>query len=256
MPEIDREWALGGADGTGVRVCIVDTGVDHTHPRVGELESSAAVELDESGAVTVREGVYGDLNGHGTACAGVIRSIAPGASISSMRVLTTGKSGSGDALIAGLEWAIDQGFDIVNMSLATSVPRLEPQLRELADRAYFRRSLLVVSANNLPVHSFPWTFASVLSVASHNEDDPLKYYYNGAPPVDFFARGVRVPVPAAHGKERLSTGNSIAAPHMTGICALLLSKRPALTPFQLKTILYLTAANIAAAESNHGKERG
>ncbi|WP_232248038.1 S8 family serine peptidase [Streptacidiphilus rugosus] len=245
MQDVTPEWAWGGSDGSGVRVCVVDTGVDADHPRVGGLERSASVVADENDEVHVEEGDFGDLAGHGTACAGVIRSIAPGASLSSVRVLTRGKYGSGKALMAGLEWAIDQGFEVINLSLATTSPALEPQLRELADRAYFKRSALVVSAHNMPVHSFPWTFSSVISVASHNEPDSSLYYYNAAPPVDFYARGVKVSVPWVGGTEKISTGNSFAAPHLAGVCARVLGKHPWLTPFQLKTVLYLAAKNVA-----------
>ena len=70
------------------------------------------------------------------------------------------------------------------------------------------------------------------------------YYYNPSPPVEFYARGVGVAVAWPGGKEILSTGNSFATPHIAGICALILSKHPMLTPFQLKSVLYLTAKNV------------
>jgi subtilisin len=246
IPGITRDWALAGADGTGVRVCVVDTGVDEDHPRVGRLERSAGVVIQPDGSLAVEEGVHGDSVGHGTACASIIRSVAPAVSLSSVRVLTRGTHGSGKALLSGLEWAIQQSFHVVNMSLATSNPELEPALRRLADQAYFRRVILVVSAQNIPVLSFPWTFSSVISVASHDEDDPMTYYYNGGPPVDFYARGVRVRVAWVGGTDKVSTGNSMAAPHLAGVCALILGKRPWLTPFQLKTVLFMTATNIDA----------
>jgi hypothetical protein len=81
-------------------------------------------------------------------------------------------------------------------------------------------------------------------VASHDEADPMTYYYNASPPVDFHARGARVPVPQPGGRQVRSTGNSFAAPHITGICARILSKHPWLTPFQLKSVLYHCAANV------------
>jgi subtilisin family serine protease len=247
MPGIDRDWAFDGADGTGVRVCIVDTGVDESHPRVGPLDRSAAVIVDADGGLHIDETVREDIAGHGTACASIIRSLAPGAAISSMRVLSRGKYGTGQALLEGLSWAIEQNFHVVNLSLSTTVPALEHTLRELADRAYFRRVLLVVSAHNMPIRSLPWTFASVLSVASHNEPDPMTFYYNAGPPVDFYARGVRVNVAWTGGTDRVNTGNSFAAPHMAGICARILSKHPWLTPFQLKTVLMMTANNVEAS---------
>ena len=51
-------------------------------------------------------------------------------------------------------------------------------LHELADRAYFQRTVLVASAHNMPVESYPWRFASVISVGSHEAADPLEFYYN------------------------------------------------------------------------------
>nr|BFE80731.1 hypothetical protein GCM10020093_033320 [Planobispora longispora] len=96
-----------------------------------------------------------DVAGHGTACAGVIRSIAPGVSLTSVRVLTEGRHGTGEVLLTGLEWAVEQGYDVINMSLSTTKTRFRPALQELADRAYFRRCALVASAHNMPVRSFP-----------------------------------------------------------------------------------------------------
>ena len=242
---IGPAWAWGGADGSGIRVCVVDSGIEAGHPLVGEIDRSMTVVDDADGTAGVIECAAEDQAGHGTACAGVIRSIAPKASISSVRVLTDGKAGSGAALLAGLSWAIDEGFDVINLSLATTQARLSAELHELADRAYFRRCVLVVSAHNRPVRSYPWTFSSVISVASHDEPAPMTYYYNPAPPAEFHARGVRVPVAWPGGGTINSTGNSFAAPHIAGICALVLSKHSWLTPFQLKTVLFLSAHNVA-----------
>ncbi|GAA1030931.1 hypothetical protein GCM10009557_24600 [Virgisporangium ochraceum] len=246
---IEREWAWGGSDGSGVRVCVVDTGVDGTHPLVGKLDRSLVVATSRDGEQTLVDCEAADPAGHGTACASVIRSIAPGAAISSVRVLTDGRTGTGSALLAGLRWAVDEGYDVVNLSLSTTKAEFHMVLRELSDRAYFRRSLLVASAHNMPVLSFPWTFASVISVASHDQPDPLTFYFNPAPPAEFFARGVRVPVAWPGGRQIRSTGNSFAAPHVTGICALILSKHPSIPPFLVKSILCLTASNATTPDA-------
>jgi subtilisin len=97
----------------------------------------------------------------------------------------------------------------------------------------------------MPVESFPWRFSSVISVGSHEEADPFTYYYNPAPPVEFFARGLEVDVPWLGGGTLRCTGNSFATPHVSGLCTLILSKHPELTPFQLKSVLYLVASNVA-----------
>jgi subtilisin len=244
---VTPDWAWGGADGAGARVCVLDSGVDAGHPLVGPVDRMLEVAAGPDGEITVAESASGDTAGHGTACASVIRAVAPKASLSSVRVLTDGKYGAGTALLAGLRWAIEEGFDVINMSLSTTKDKFIPELRELADMAYFRRCILVAAAHNMPVRSFPWPFASVISVASHNGADPMSFYYNPTPPVDFYARGVRVPVAWAGGRQIHTTGNSFAAPHIAAISALVLSKHPMLTPFQLKTVLYLTAGNVARA---------
>jgi subtilisin len=248
LAPVTPEWAWGGADGSGVRVCVLDSGVDGAHPLVGGLDLAMDVVTGADGDLTVAETDPTDAAGHGTACASLIRSVAPGVSLTSVRVLTNGKYGAGAALLAGLSWAIDNGFDVINLSLSTTRTQFCLALRELSDRAYFRRCVLVASAHNMPVHSFPWPFASVISVASHDGPDPMTYYYNPAPPVEFYARGVRVRVAWLDGQEILSTGNSFAAPHIAGISALILSKHRMLTPFQLKSVLYLAARNVAVPE--------
>jgi subtilisin len=244
LPEqVTREWAWGGSTGAGVQVCVLDSGVEHDHPLVGRVDRSVAVVQGEDGELEVVEDDAGDLCGHGTACAGVIRALAPDAEIVSVRVLGAGYKGGGEILLHGLAWAIEQGFPVVNMSLSTTRTKYVERLHELADRAYFRRCVLVASAHNMPVESFPWRFASVISVGSHEEDDSLTFYYNPSPPVEFFGRGLDLDVAWLGGGTLRCTGNSFATPHIAGICALILGKHPELTPFQLKSVLYQTASN-------------
>ena len=243
---VTREWALGSATGAGVRVCILDSGIEPGHPLVGEVQSAVAVSV-EGEEVVVADDAEGDLCGHGTACAGIVRSLAPDCELHSVRVLGAGFSGSGGALLGGLRWAVEQGFDVINMSLSTTKSKFAAVLHELADRAYFKRTTLVASAHNLPVESYPWRFSSVVSVGSHEEADPLAFYANPEPPVEFFARGVDVRVAWLGGGSIRSTGNSFATPHMAGICALVRSKHPELTPFELKSVLYLIASNVGGS---------
>ena len=241
---VSREWAWGGSTGEGARVCILDSGVEANHPLVGGLESAVAISVDENDETVVSEDTEGDVSGHGTACAGIVRSLAPGCSISSVRVLGVDFKGSGAILLAGLRYAVEQGFDLINMSLSTTRKPFAAVLHELADDAYFQRTVLVASAHNMPVESYPWRFSSVISVGSHEEEDALTFFYNPSPPVEFFGRGVNVDVGWLEGRTLTVSGNSFATPHITGICALILSKHPELTPFQLKSVLHLTATNV------------
>ena len=238
---VTREWAFGGSTGKGARVCILDSGVEAAHPLVGGLESAVVISVDENEEPVADPDTEGDVSGHGTACAGIVRALAPEVAISSVRVLGSTFKGSGAVLLAGLRWAIEQGFDVINMSLSTTKKPFASVLHELADSAYFRRTVLVASAHNMPVESYPWRFSSVISVGSHEEPDPMAFFYNPSPPVEFFGRGVNVEVPWSEGRTLTVSGNSFATPHLTAICALILAKHPELTPFQLKSVLYLTA---------------
>jgi subtilisin len=231
---IDRDWAWGGSTGAGVTVAVVDSGVDAEHPAVGGVQRAVAVDDDTEGIVDDPEG---DVCGHGTACAGIIRALAPDCELSSVRVLGPGYTGSGGALLDGLEWAIESGARVINLSLSTTKSAYVGRLHELADRAYFRRTVLIASAHNMPVDSYPWRFASVVSVGSHDGDGEREFYVNDDPPVEFFARGVDVEVAWPGEGTIRATGNSFAAPHVAGMCALILAKHPELTPFELKSVL-------------------
>jgi len=244
---VTREWAWQGSTGSGVRVCILDSGVDGKHPLVAGLEQAVTITLGENDEVIAEEDGEGDVSGHGTACAGIVRALAPACAISSVRVLGAGFTGSGGVLLGGLRYAIEQGYDVINMSLSTTKKPFAAVLHELADSAYFKRTVIVASAHNMPVESYPWRFSSVISVGSHEEADPLAFFYNPNPPVEFFSRGVNVDVAWLGGRTIRVSGNSFATPHMTAICALTLSKHPELTPFQVKSVLYLTATNVAGA---------
>ena len=131
---------------------------------MGELESAVVISRDDGDEIVAEEDTEGDVSGHGTACAGIVRRLAPEASISSVRVLGAGFTGSGNVLLGGLRYAIEQGFDVINMSLSTTKKPFASVLHELADSAYFKRTVLVASAHNMPVESYPWRFSSVISV--------------------------------------------------------------------------------------------
>lgn len=245
--QLDREWAWGGSDGSGARVAIVDSGIDGTHEFVGGVQRAVAVEKTAGDEVEVVPDAIGDVAGHGTACAGIIRSFAPACELWSVRVLGPGSKGGARALLAGLRYAVQEGAHVVNLSLSTPKRDTAALLHDVADDAYFAGSVFVASAHNFDVRSYPWRFSSVVSVASHDGDDPYEYIYNPDPPVEIFARGIDVEVAWLGGTRIVAAGNSFATAHITGICALILGKHPGLTPFQLKTVLRETASNMRQA---------
>jgi len=240
---ISREWAWGGSTGAGVRVGIIDTGLERSHPRLaGRVVQSVAVELVD-GEPQIVPDETGDLVGHATACGGIILGIAPNVELVSIRVLGAELRGKGTAFAAGLEWAIDQGIDVLNLSLSSRSEALFSVFHELVDRAYFRGVAIVSAANNVPAASYPSLFSSVFSVAAHGEPDPWRLYYNPSPPVEFGAWGVDVPMAWKDGGSTVATGNSFAAPHVAGMVALIMAKHPGLALFEVKAILAAVADN-------------
>jgi subtilisin family serine protease len=242
---VDREWAFGGSDGSGMTVAIIDSGVERDHPAVGgRLVHSVRVDLSGEEPVVLDDPEAADVVGHGTACAGIIHGLAPGAEIVSIRVLGPDNKGKGAAFAAGLEWAIEQGADVVNLSLSSKSDALYAAFHELADAAYFANVLLVSAANNVPGPSYPSLFAAVVSVAAHDVPDPWTWFYNPAPPVEFGAYGLDVDVAWRDGGRILATGNSFAAPHVAGLAALIRAKHPGIAPFEVKAVLAATATPI------------
>lgn len=249
---ITPEWAWGGSTGRGVRVAVIDSGIERDHPAVGDgVRGGVIVEYDEDAEFGIRvdpDDDIRDLSGHGTACAGIIHSIAPEAELYSVRVLGRDMRGRAMQFAGGLDWAIENGMQVCNMSLSTSKQDYFGLFHDLADQAAFKRVILVSAVNNIPAPSYPSTFSSVVSVAAHFGQDPFTYYYNPNPPVEFGAPGIDVNVAWLNKQYAVNTGNSFAAPHMTGIVALILAKHPDLTPFQVKTILMACAANTIREE--------
>ncbi len=153
---------------------------------------------------------------------------------------------------AGLRWVIAQGARVVNLSLSTSREDYAELFHDIADEAAFAGVVLVCATNNVPAPTYPAQFSSVISVAAHDGQDPFALDANPAPPADFGAPGIDVEVPWLSGGSIVATGNSFAAPHVTGLIARLLSKHPQLTPYEVKTVLRAVASNAVAGEARHG----
>ncbi|MBA2452483.1 MAG: S8 family serine peptidase [Chloroflexia bacterium] len=243
LDDLTQDWAWGGSTGRGVKVAIIDSGIDADHPAVGVVQGYVAIR-EERGKLVYDEKPHRDAYGHGNACAGIIRALAPECEIYSVKVLGDDLTGRGIIFATGIQWALENGMDVCNLSLGSTKAEFFGVLHELADLAYFRHIPLVVAANNLPKPSYPSTYAAVVSVAAHEVPEPERFYYNPAPPVEFGARGIDVPVAWMDGGTITATGNSFATPHVTGFIARLLAKHPGLTVFQVKTVLRALAANV------------
>ena len=256
LEELTPEWAWGGASGRGVRVAIVDSGIDHAHPALEgcvAVDEGVSLRLDGGGDVLEEPGPHDDAFGHGTACAGIVHALAPQARITSVRVFGAGTVSRAAVFLRGLAWAVERRFDVINLSLGTTVRDWALPFHEICDEAYFRGCLVVTAASNSLRPSFPSLYASVTSVACNLATDPMRFHFNPDPPTEFLARGIDVDVSWRDGGRIRATGNSYAAPHISGIAALIRSRHPELRPFQVKTVLWATAANIREAPRAAGR---
>jgi subtilisin family serine protease len=206
---------------------------------VGGLTGAVAVELDPEDPTVARPTRVGtgDANGHGTACAGVIRLLAPDVELYSIKVLDEEKRGTWPMVSTGLRWAIEAGLDVVNLSLSSPNRDHLPLFHDLAERAVFADTMVVGSMANDGGVSIPSEFSSVFSVAAVQADDPWHLARRGDGQGEWLARGAEVTVPWLDGGWVSTGGNSFAAPHVAAFVALVLAKHPGLSAFQVKTVL-------------------
>ncbi len=236
----DTSWER--CTGRGVRVAIVDSGIDTEHPDLKGKVRESVEAVAENGKINFHPSTSGDQAGHGTACAGIITSVAPNAEIYSVKVLGPNASGSGDMFLVGLDYAIKQKFHVINLSLGTTKRDYFGPLHDLLDRAYHAGCIVVAAANNLPYPSYPSIFSSsIVSVVKRAGGDPFNFGYRYGHVIELVAPGVEVKTTWPGGGYRQLTGNSFACPYIVGIIALLMEGYPNLTPFQVKTILYAIA---------------
>ncbi len=238
--EVDLDESWKNATGKGVEIAIIDSGVEITHPALrGKVIDSVEATIEKDGII-FHPSDGNDATGHGTACASIITSIAPEAKLHSVKVL--GHANDARLLLAGLEYAIQKKFRLVNLSLGTTKTHYCAPLHDLLDRAYQVGTIVVAAANNLPQPSYPSVFcSSLIAVRKSEESDPFKFSFHYGEIIELTAPGVNVETAWLNGSYKRLTGNSFACPHIVGIVALLLEKYPHLTPFQVKSLLYSIA---------------
>jgi subtilisin family serine protease len=239
---IQPEELWKGRTGRGVRVAVVDSGIDTEHPDLKGKVRESVEAVTEDGRIEFRPSTSGDQAGHGTACAGIITSIAPDVDLYSVKVLGPKASGTGDMFLVGLDYAIKQKIRIINLSLGTTKRDFFAPLHDMLDRAYQAGCVVVSAANNLPYPSYPSIFSSsVVSVIKRAGGDPFNFGFRFGQVIEVVAPGVEVKTTWPGGGYRQLTGNSFACPYVVGIIALMLEAYPNLTPFQVKTVLYTIA---------------
>jgi subtilisin len=231
--------AIGRGRGRGVKIAVLDSGIECAHPALGGLALVDDVAIVEDGhklAVVPGEGC--DLYGHGTAVAGIIRQAAPEAEIGSIRVLGQSLAARTAIILEGARVAIERGYHILNCSIGCGVQEHVLKYKAWVDEAYLRGVHVVAACNNTDFGRPEWPgfFTSVLTVNMARADDRPEVFYKQGHLVEFAARGVDVEVPWAGGGMKKVTGSSFAAPRMAGMLACLLSEEPHVDPDEAKAL--------------------
>ncbi len=258
--DADVVWAYGNK-GAGVNVCVIDTGIDYTHPDLSDNYRGGYDFVNDDADPL-------DDNGHGTHCAGIIAAennsigvvgVAPEVNLYAVKVLDRLGSGWLSDCIAGIQWAVDNNMDVVSMSWGSSVD--SPSLKEACDNAYNAGLVLVAAAGNdgdgdpnTTEYSYPAAYDSVIAVGATNSSDAIADFSNTGPYLELAAPGVniystlptyRVTLTRTYGYDYGTlSGTSMACPHVAGVAALILASDPTLTNVDVRYILQTTADDL------------
>ena len=256
---------LPGQGGAGARVAVLDTGVDCGHP---DLSAGCVYGANFAGFAQPF-----DDHGHGTHVAGIIAArangvgvigVAPEATVYAVKVLSANGSGSWSAVAAGIDWAVNNGMDVINMSLAGA--SYSQALADAVAAAQAAGVLVVAAAGNsgcCNTVGYPAKLAAAVAVAAVDRFDVLAGFSSTGPELDVAAPGVavRATVPTgscalcdASGYLSLS-GTSMAAPHVAGVGALLMSRGR--TAAEAANLITGTARDLGTAgfDSSYGHGR-
>ncbi|MGW3497950.1 S8 family peptidase [Streptomyces sp. NPDC001020] len=254
-------WAAG-YDGKGTKVAVLDTGVDAEHPDLkGRIDASE--NFTDSPDTTDRQGhgthTTSTVGGTGAASDGKKRGVAPGTELLVGKVLNDSGSGATSWIIAGMQWAVDQGADVVSMSLGNPARTdcsdpMATATEELARTS--KNTLFVIAAGNtgpsLNSVSSPGCAPSVLTVGAVDRDDSTAWFSSRGPAYDshtlkpeIAAPGVDISAAAAGGRGvyayQSMSGTSMATPHVAGAAAIVKQRHPGWTAQQIKAALVSSA---------------
>jgi len=243
LAKLNVDAALTAAASEPVRVAVIDTAIDDSHP---DLIGAVEARFDAIGGATPPRAFD-----HGTAIAGAIaargrlKGVDPNARILSARAFDSdgaGEFGATFALLKAIDWAARERAKVVNMSFAGPP---DPALNDIVAAALAKGVTLVAAAGNAGPKSpplYPAADQGVLAVTATDADDKRYEKANLGRYIAVAAPGVDVLLPAPEGGYALQTGTSVSAALVSGVAALMLSRRPEARPADVRKWLTATAA--------------
>jgi len=248
LPKINTATAWNTSTGAGITVAVLDSGVQSNHP---DLQAN----LVPGWNVYNNNSNTNDVNGHGTAVAGVIAAIgnngigvvgvAYHARIMPVRMTDASCYTTLSIVASALTWAADHGADVANISYSN----LYKSSTVIAAATYLRNKggETVVSANNDAIDEGTANTTSMITVSATDQNNALASFSSWGPMVDLAAPGVQVGTTLWNSGYGWGTGTSFSTPVVAGTVALVMSANPSLTPSQIENALFSTATNLGAA---------
>lgn len=222
---IDAEKVWGITTGDPIKVAIVDTGIDVKHP---DLKDNLKGGVSTVGYTRS----YNDDNGHGTHVAGIAAAIdntigvigvGPKIDLYAVKVLDRRGSGYLSDVIEGLDWAIANGMQVVNMSLGTASD--VQSFRDAVARVNAAGITQVAAAGNTGgAVIYPAAYPEVIAVSATDNTDTIASWSSRGPEIDLAAPGVNIYSTYKGSTYKTLSGTSMAAPHVTGVAALVLTQ--------------------------------
>jgi subtilisin len=235
--------AISHGRGKGVRIALIDSGVETSHPALAGLTLRDEIAFAErDGTILTEPGDGQDAYGHGTAIAGILRAFAPEAEIGSFRVLGPQLSARAGIIAAAAEEAIGRGYHILNCSFGCSIPAHFHRFKLWLDAALLSGVHVIAACSNAARNCTEWPahYPTVIAVDigdGPEGSDSLELQRNPGDLIGFSAPGFDIRVAWAEGGYRVMTGSSFAAPHATALLARLISVYPKLPPLLAKGML-------------------
>ncbi|MEA3146579.1 MAG: hypothetical protein QOI53_2108 [Verrucomicrobiota bacterium] len=240
--------AITSGKGKGVRIAVLDSGIEASHPGLHGLKLADDLSFVSDGnTVRVEAGAGIDINGHGTGIAGIIRALAPEARIASFRVLRMGLfdlTSKRDIIQRAAFEAIDRRYQILNCSFGCRGEKeFIMEFKDWVDEAYVKGVHVVSACSNRDFTEREWPayFPTVVTVDKMNIAQDDRFFYRPGNLVEFVAKGQYSDLLWLDGQKKSGFGTSFAAPVATALLARLISVYPGLSPLAAKELLRLVA---------------